>query len=269
MCFGLGFASICGGCKRTPPVPPPARAPAAAPVSLPVVVSSVGMKLVEIPSGQFTTGALGRGARQVTLTRPFLMGVTEVTRADYSSVMGLAAVPTAEANLPAVNVTWDDAKAFCARLSKRDGRVYDLPTEAQWEYACQAGQLAPFDPALADVNDAAWTSKNSGMRAHEVGTRAPNRWGLCDMHGNVREWCRDYWSFTPPSGTDPEGAFTGSVGFEPGGQRVRRGGAYDTPATMCTCGGRDAGLPELPMPYVGFRVIVELPATPGDRTGKP
>jgi formylglycine-generating enzyme required for sulfatase activity len=263
------------GCRKPAPTPVSTAPPSTA---LPVVTNTIGMRLAHLPAGQFTTGARGTGNRTITLTRPFLMGLTEVTRAEFATVMKRPSPPSGTEDLPVVDVTWQDAKDFCDKLSTLDGKTYDLPTEAQWEYACQGGSFAPFDPAVADVGTIMWYNLNSGQRLHPVATRAPNRWGIFDMHGNVREWCRDWWSFTPPSGTDPFLAtFTPHPASKTFGQlgaqldspeRVRRGGAFDTPGEWCSCGYRDSGPPEIAQPWLGFRVVVELPADGGQAPDK-
>jgi formylglycine-generating enzyme required for sulfatase activity len=216
------------------------------------VVNSIGMLLKWIPPGSFEF-AQGHSAaqRKVTLTQGFYMAVTETTEAQWRMLMGRIA-DTGDKNLeqPKGNVNWGEATRFSHSIADVPEWRYRLPTEAQWEYACKAGKSVPFSPSGVDVRRIMWFSGNSGFRAHPVGQLLANDFGLHDMHGNVREWCRDWWSPAPTAGTDPVGPATGS-------QRVRRGGAYDTPEGMCTSGGRDAAPPDMAWPWLGFRMVLE------------
>jgi formylglycine-generating enzyme required for sulfatase activity len=124
---------------------------------------------------------------------------------------------------PVTQVTWNDAVAFCQWLSGQEKRTYRLPTEAEWEYACRAGESGRWsvgdDPAALDAY--AWTYANSGGKTHPVGGKRPNRFGLRDMHGNVSEWCLDVYD------SYPEAAVVDPVGPSSGRERVLRGGAWD------------------------------------------
>ena len=127
-------------------------------------------------------------------------------------------------NHPVANVSWNDVTAFCAWLSEKEGEPSCLPTEAQWEYACRAGTATRWYPGddQGTLLEHAWFKANAGDRTHAVGQKAPNAWGLYDMHGNVVEWCQDWWGdrydATSPS-EDPSGASGGSL-------RVSRGGNW-------------------------------------------
>jgi formylglycine-generating enzyme required for sulfatase activity len=136
------------------------------------------------------------------------MGVHEVTQAQYEQVMGVNPSQFKGANNPVETVRWEDAVGFCRNLSelpaeKAAGRVYRLPTEAEWEYACRAGTTTNYSFGYndSDLGLYAWYAVNSGGRTHPVGGKKPNSWGLYDMHGNVWEWCQD--RFAPyPSGVN-------------------------------------------------------------------
>ena len=107
-----------------------------------------------------------------------------------------------------VDVSWDDASAFCKWLSKKTGKTVVLPTEAQWEYACRAGSKTRFSfgDKDSDLGDYAWYSDNSGGMTHPVGQKKPNAWGLYDMHGNAWQWCSDsYGPYAAADKTDPTG----------------------------------------------------------------
>ena len=190
------------------------------------VVNSIGMLLVPIPAGEFQMGEGGE-AHKVTLTKPFELGVYEVTQEQYEQVMGSKPSKFKGPQNPVKGVRWNDAVEFCRKLSqlseeKAAGYVYRLPTEAEWEYACRAGTTTKysFGDSESELGEYAWYRANSGNTTHPAGGRKPNAWGLYDMHGNVKEWCQD-WYEDYPSGpvTDPTGAASGS-------RRVLRGGSF-------------------------------------------
>jgi hypothetical protein len=215
-------------------------------------INEFGIVFRRLPAGAFRHAS---GIGLVTLTRPFFISTTEITEAQYTRVIGQQKRLPDLGDLPVVNVSWTDAKAFCDKLQTDTGLVYDLPTEAQWEYACRGGGPGPFSPAFHGPHQMMWYNGNSGGSLHTVGELAPNLYGLFDMHGNVREWCRDWWSFQPPRGMDP-------IGPQEGTERVRRGGAYDTPPEWCACDARDSAPPSLRLPYTGFRPVIELHVPP-------
>jgi formylglycine-generating enzyme required for sulfatase activity len=219
------------------------------------VVNSVGMLLVPIPAGTFTMG-VGGGAHKVTLTKPFELGVHEVTQQQYGKVMGSKPSKFKEPQNPVEMVSWDDAVEFCRRLSelpeeKAAGHVYRLPTEAEWEYACRAGTttIYSFGDSESELGDYAWYDDNSGNTPHPVGGKKPNGWGLYDMHGNVYEWCQD-WHEKSPSGstTDPTGPSSGSY-------RVIRGGGWFGYSGYCYSANRYWNSHNLRINYQGFRVL--------------
>jgi formylglycine-generating enzyme required for sulfatase activity len=189
-----------------------------------------------IPAGTFTRG-YGKYAHEVTLTKPFKMGVHEVTQAQYEQVMGVNPSYFKAANNPVEMVSWEDAVEFCRKLSelpaeKAAGNVYRLPTEAEWEYARRAGTttIYSYGDEQSEFEEYAWYRENSDNKTHPVGSKQPNAWGLYDMHGNVWEWCHD-WHVDYPSGTaaDPTGA-------ERGLMRVIRGGSWRYSAVIWRCG---------------------------------
>ena len=161
---------------------------------------------------------------------------------------------------PVENVSWNDAQEFCRRLSalpaeKAAGRRYRLPTEAEWEYAARAGASEQPGAAEADgdLNDAAWYAANSRGRPHPVGQKALNAWGLCDMYGNVAEWCADgyaadYYAKSPAD--DPAGPSAAET-------RVIRGGSWNQPASACRPAARCSAKPDERSANVGFRVVLE------------
>jgi len=193
---------------------------------------------------------------EVTLTKPFKMGVHEITQAQYEQVMGVNPSEFKGANNPVHRVSWNDAVEFCRKLSelpaeKEAGNVYRLPTEAEWEYACRAGTNTKysFGDDESDLEQYAWYDENSGKGTHAVGSKLPNAWGLHDMHGNVWEWCQD--SF----GDYPRGAVTDPSGATSSSRRVGRGGSWGHAAGYCRSAFRLRGLPSFRGSLLGFRVV--------------
>ena len=212
-----------------------------------VQTNSLGMKFVLIPPGEFLMGSetdryYDKGPVSVSLTQGFWLAETQVTQAVFHSVVG--AEPWKRRNhvkegpgCAASYINWDDAMEFCAELTTREraaghlpaGWEYRLPTEAEWEYACRAGTTTAyyFGDDASELSDYGWWGGFIGngnakdeQYAHRVGQKKPNAWGLYDMHGNVWEWCSDwYGEYSGGSVTDPTGADTGS-------DRVNRGGGW-------------------------------------------
>lgn len=225
------------------------------------IVNSIGMLLVRIPNGSFTPAEAKSGVNgSVTLTRDYYIAVTETTVAQWRLVSKLPdKAEVLENELPIVSITWKQAQQFCETLADTTGANYCLPTEAQWEYACRAGESGPFSPASVRLTKLMWYGSNSDQRVHPVAQLTPNAYGLFDMHGNVRELCRDWWSPSVPTGVDPAGPSKGWTSlFSKEPERVRRGGSFDSPQEWCTCGLRDSVPPTMPQPWQGFRVVLEL-----------
>lgn len=160
------------------------------------------------------------------------------------------------ANLPVSGVSWVSAAEYCRRLTDREraagrlpeGYAYTLPTEAQWEYACRAGTTGDY---AGDLNAMAWYDRNSDLRVHSVGQKQPNEWGLYDMHGNVWEWCLDWYD------TYPGGTVTDPAGPPEGRNRALRGGSWKDWASDCRSAVRSLGEPDNPhFHLVGFRVAL-------------
>jgi len=229
------------------------------------------MKFVLIPAGKFVMGSHvtepGRSKgedppRQVTISKPFYMGVTEVTQLQWEYVMGKGKRGKLESDFigpqhPIGQVTWDDMMAFCQAVSEKTGRAVGLPTEAQWEYACRTGSDARFGfgDNDKDLDAYEWYRNNSDAKTHPVGLKKPNPAGLYDMHGNVAEWCRDWYDkdfYTTAKNVDPENTAESL-------NHVLRGGHWDKPPDDCRAAFRfDPGRTGR-HPGYGFRVVVQMP----------
>jgi formylglycine-generating enzyme required for sulfatase activity len=238
----------------------PSRLPALdAPGKADAVVNSLGMRMVRVPAGSFPmVTAPGAPMRQqeevehrVTLTRAFRIAATEVTQRQWLALMPSNRSPQPGDDLPVTSLSWREAQEFCLKLSQREAAPYRLPTEAEWEYACRAGTGDP--PAGRSALEAvAWHADNSGERAHPVGQKTPNAWGLFDLLGNVAEWTLDaYGPYPHLPATDPVGPPTGST-------RVVRGGAWRSFRPAVRCAAR-TGTPEsYQLSHVGMRVVQEI-----------
>jgi formylglycine-generating enzyme required for sulfatase activity len=226
--------------------------------------NSIGIKMVLIPPGEFLMGSPDSDSdaysdekpqHTVRITKPFYLGVTEVTQQQYERVMGANPSNFKGAQLPLEQVSWEDAVEFCRKLSelpaeRSAGRVYRLPSEAEWEYACRAGSKTKwsFGDWESSLGDYAWFSSNSDRKTHPVGTKKPNAWGLYDMHGNVWEWCSDWFGYhASTTVSDPTGPATGSY-------RVIRGGGWSDPAGDCRSANRPGGAPDARSDGLGFRL---------------
>ena len=232
--------------------------------SIPSLRNSIGMELKLLPAGTYTMGQAGSDMEdetphEVTLTSPFYIGVYEVTNAQWKRVMRELPgyVINRDNDLPVVKLHVSDANEFCARLSslpeeQAAGRVYRLPTEAEWEYACRAGTSSRYsfgeDESL--LSDYEWWQTNSGGKSHPVGLKRPNAWGLYDMHGNVSEWISDWYGEYPKDAvTDPQGPRFGS--YHPD-----RGGNYGSEARFCRTAERGGYQPDPQYGTIGFRLAL-------------
>ncbi len=163
----------------------------------------------------------------------FWLGKYPVTQSQWASVMERNPSVFKGGDLPVEKTTWDEAERFVKRLNRKSGQEwFSLPTEAQWEYACRAGGTGDFcfGNNERDLGAFAWFANNSKERLRPVGQKKPNAWGLCDMHGNVWEWCRDFFGRYAP-GKDPVG--------QTGAFRVYRGGSWKQEARICGCSFRN------------------------------
>jgi formylglycine-generating enzyme required for sulfatase activity len=219
------------------------------------------MELKLIPAGKFTMGQVGGDSdetpHEVMLTKPYYIGVHEVTNAQWQRVMGSVPSNWNDADRPVENVSWEDAVKFCKKLSalaeeRVAGREYRLPTEAEWEHACRAGSTTKycFGDGESQLRDYGWFDGNSGSQTHPVGQKKANAWGLFDMHGNVWEWCSDWHGdYGKNVVTDPQGPSGGSG-------RVVRGGCWVSTAGYCRSADRGGYDPSYRINYLGFRLAL-------------
>jgi formylglycine-generating enzyme required for sulfatase activity len=187
----------------------------------------VRMEFVLIPAGAFTMGsekspqANERPTHEVRIDKPFYLGRYEVTQEQWVAIMGSNPSVFLDPRRPVETINWDECQGFLSKLNKKVGSYeIRMPTEAQWEYACRAGEYGDYSLAggEASLGEHAWYANNANGQTHPVGGKKPNYWGLYDMLGNVWEWCETpYGAYQNPPVPDPMGLYN----------RVLRGGAWD------------------------------------------
>ena len=186
---------------------------------------------------------------EVVIEQRFWLGERPVTQRQYEALMGANPSMFKGRNRPVENVSHDDALEYCRRLSKHIGRAARLPTEAEWEYACRAGRRTPFNTGTGIRVDQA--NFNSEVGSSDTGRFAPNAWGLYDMHGNVQEWCADWYGpYAGGTSTDPGGPTAGK-------SRVLRGGGWRHPPENLRSARRGQSPPKSRARDIGFRVLIE------------
>ena len=273
----------------------------------------VTMELAQVPAGTFIMGSpeteelrrYDETQHEVTISKPFYIGIHEVTQARWKTVLGTDPSEFKGADRPVEQVSWSDAVEFCNSLTELVGkkhpemklkpyytitvhrhgeegqivsvevrehpgnRGFRLPTEAQWEYACRAGTTGPY-AGTGRLGDMGWYDENTirclsafwaifrvdvvlnDDGSQRVGTKRPNAWGIYDMHGNVCEWCANWY------GAYPEGRVTDPTGLPNGASRVVRGGSWDVDPNLCRSASR-FGISRLGrVNDVGFRVCLDL-----------
>lgn len=263
------------------------------PKKVEVITNSIGMKLVGIPAGKFMMGS-PRGeverdaqeiAHEVVISKPFLMGVFEVTQNEYTKVMGPENHSVfrdgrgGSPEHPMENIEWKQAAEFCSRLSNRPeeksaGRKYRLPTEAEWEYACRAGTTTPF--SFGDSLSSKQANFNGKYpyggadqgpylrQTAKVGSYPANAFGLHDMHGNVAEWCADWYDpnyYQDSPNENPLGPPLGATSDDFGNfYLVVRGGSWVDDARALRSANRQRAMHRNRYQLIGFRVVCAMPA---------
>ena len=216
--------------------------------------NGIRFELAFIPAGEFRMGSNDGQAdefpvRRVVIRRGFLIGKYEVTQAQWMAVMGANPSSfTGDETLPVERVSWEDCQEFVRRLNDMTGGGWRLPTEAEWEYACRAGTDSEYG---GDLEQLGWHRENGGLRPHPVGSKRPNRWGLYDTHGNVWEWCEDWYdpsSYGKTNGTE-------RVGPRSGVFRVSRGGSWYDDAKLSRSANRNGTKPTARSVSLGLRLV--------------
>lgn len=249
--------------------------------------NTIGMKFVLIPAGTFLMGSPEKevyrnkdeAQHEVTITKPFYLGVHEVTQGQYAKIMGdnpsffsadgggKQRVKNRDtSNHPVERVSWLDAVEFCKKLGNKEGKMYRLPSEAEWEYACRAGTQTvfnvghDFNSTLANINGLSYSSYGAEKAGPfwrstvTVGDYKANAFGLYDMHGNVQEWCQDWYNadyYATSPKEDPPGPKEGT-------ERVLRGGAWPSSAKACRSAARNHLPPDDRTYTCGLRVVLEV-----------
>jgi len=242
------------GCSREPSGPASAQTNS---FSAPPKVGLIPLtNMVLIKAGTFR-----RLKHSVTISRDYWIGKYEVTQAEYAGLMGKNPSHFKDKpDAPVEKTSYFDAMAYCSALTQRErqagrlppGYEYRLPTEAEWEYACRAGTTNQFSfgDTATDADQYAWTLENSAGSPHPVGQKRPNPWGLHDVHGNVWEWCLDWFSVYPATDTtDPSGPAQGKM-------KVFRGGGWNNDALFARTANRFMMAPTNGIHFVGFRATL-------------
>lgn len=225
------------------------------------VIRDLALELLWVTPGAFAMGTVAGGydserpVTQVSITKGYWLGKTEVTQGQWWALMGTRPAKFADDKRPVEQVSWHEGMAFCAKLTERErtagrlpaGFAYTLPTEAQWEYACRAGTTGDY---AGDLDALGWYDKNSLAETHLVGKKQPNAWGFFDMHGNVWEWCLDWdANYLGDSSSDPQGEPVGLY-------RISRGGSWSTSAIHCRSALRRGSEPNYRRVNLGFRLAL-------------
>ncbi|RJR54017.1 MAG: formylglycine-generating enzyme family protein [Desulfobacteraceae bacterium] len=237
--------------------------------------NSLGMEFVLIPAGSFEMGSppeepsryKSEILHRVSLSKPLYVQTSEVTVEQWTNIMGKRLLKTlfGPKDLPVTKVSWFDCMEFVEKMNSRGEGTYRLPTEAEWEYACRAGAAQPFHWG-AEIDCSKAMYGNSSKKAGEcvgkskdakadgparVRSYSPNGWGLYDMHGNVWEWCQDWFSgYTLGWQVDPAGPETGSM-------KVRRGGSWLSEGHRLRCANRAYAHPASRFASTGLRLVRE------------
>ena len=216
-------------------------------------------EFVWVPAGTFMMGSTKNESKwtntetqhNVTISKGFWIGKFEITQKQWESIMGENPSCFVGKQNPVESVSWDDIQSYLLKLNSLGDGKYRLPTEAEWEYACRAGSTAAcgFGSDETQLEDYAWTFWNSNETTHRVGSKKSNAWGLHDMHGNVREWCSDW--YLPHSGDN----LVDPLGAESGSGRITKGGSFLAEYEQCRSAHRHMNPTSYEHNSIGFRIV--------------
>jgi formylglycine-generating enzyme required for sulfatase activity len=227
------------------------------------ITNSIGVELVLIPAGSFRMGGDKKLEQAedhetprhiVKISKTFYMGKYEVTQSQWSEIMNNNPSEFKDDIRPVERVSWNDVQEFIQKLNNKEETIkYSLPTEAEWEYAARADTESTycFSGDIQILSQYAWYRKNSAGKTHPIGQLKPNAWGLYDVHGNVHEWCQDwfdrnYYSQSPSN--SPLGPSSGLA-------KVSRGGDWGSEDWYCRCASRSLSSPNRRSNRLGFRLV--------------
>ena len=231
-----------------------------------IYTNTIGMEFIKLPAGKFSMGGdpIAEQADEnetprhtVIFDNAVYFGKYTVTQSQWEAIMGNNPSRFIHKTHPVEMVSHLDAVAFVEKLNLREKTwAYRLPTEAQWEYAARAGTQSTYcyGPDISKLKEYAWYQKNSNQTTHPVGGLSPNAWGLFDMHGNVHEWCSDWFDrnyYAQSPAKSPPGPAKGLA-------RALRGGDWGSEDWYCRCAIRSLSSPDRRSPRVGFRLVKEL-----------
>lgn len=224
-------------------------------------VNGVSFDMLMVEAGTFTMGATSemqnplddeKPTHQVTITKNYYMGKTEVTQALWEAVMGDNPSHFKGSNKPVENVSWNECQEFISKLNAATGKKFRLPTEAEWEFAARGGNKSQHYQYSGSniLSDVAWSDDGSAESSHDVATKKPNELGLYDMSGNIWEWCSDwYGEYGSDNQSDPTGPTTGTY-------RVNRGGGWGSAAKSCRVSYRNRIRADYSSEYLGLRLCL-------------
>ena len=246
--------SVGGEAPSSPPAPQLTNARQAGECVM-LKIKGVEVAFRWIPAGSFDMGSSDdEPVHKVILTKGYWLAEIPTTQRLWKAVMGANTSNFEGDGLPVENISWNDCQDFICRLNsffRSSGRVFRLPTEAEWEYACRAGTTGEYNVPGESLDNLGWYDGNSNDTTHPVGGKRPNAWGLYDMHGNVWEWCADWY------GDYPSGTVTDPTGPSNGSRRVLRGGSWFDGARDCRSASRDCNHPANRDYYCyGFRLLL-------------
>jgi formylglycine-generating enzyme required for sulfatase activity len=271
----LALFSGCPGKKKAvdpdrPDKSPKQEAQDILPEGKPYNVPDLDMKMIWVPPGKFVMGSPKSepGHRQeeeelhqVTISRGFWVGQFEVTQAQFETILGDNPSAFKDPQMPVHKVNWHEAMEFCEVLTEREKSVnrmpnkwsFNLPSEAQWEYACRADTTTVFHfgNEAEELPPYGWFADNSDGGPKTIGTKKPNAWGIHDLHGNMGEWCFDWYGKAYPVDGSVDPITEKASAF-----KVFRGGTYTDIPERCRAAHRHRITPETRNPWIGFRVVL-------------